>query len=224
MRPHRVGHEGVHPPAVTSYQVSAAYRSEHDGHTLARRFLHRANTVCSRPAPSAPTRCTGRAQNPHPLTFNHQPSNPGDAARATYQRIHSARPRNMPTNSGSRASSSAPPTVSLRRIAEIREASDHDPRANSTGRVTRRDVLCGNENHPSRSAPTRSWPSRCDDPCCRPGFPAHPCRPWYRVQPLSAQPSGLAGGHTPRRRMLGRHHQPVAARIRRPSSGVMVRT
>ena len=32
-----------HTPAVTSYQVSAAYRSEHDGHTLARRFLHRAN-------------------------------------------------------------------------------------------------------------------------------------------------------------------------------------
>ena len=72
-----------HTPAVTNCQVSAAYRSEHDGHTLARRFLHRANTVCSRPAPSAPTRCTGRAQNPHPLTFNHQPSNPGDAARAT---------------------------------------------------------------------------------------------------------------------------------------------
>jgi hypothetical protein len=70
-------------PAVTSCQVSAAYRSEHDGHTLARRFLHRANTVCSRPAPSAPTRCTGRAQNPHPLTFDHQLSNPGDAARAT---------------------------------------------------------------------------------------------------------------------------------------------
>ena len=51
-----------HTPAVISCQVSAAYRSEHDGHTLARRFLHRANTVCSRPAPSAPTRCTGRAQ------------------------------------------------------------------------------------------------------------------------------------------------------------------
>jgi len=36
-------------PAVTSCQVSAAYRSEHDGHTLTRRFLQRANTACSRP-------------------------------------------------------------------------------------------------------------------------------------------------------------------------------
>ena len=70
-------------PAVTTCHVSAAYKSEHDGHTLARRFLQRANTVCCRPAPSTPTRWIGRAQNPAPATFDHQRSNPDHAARLT---------------------------------------------------------------------------------------------------------------------------------------------
>ena len=70
-------------PAVTNCQVSAADKSEHDGHTPARRFLQRANTVCCRPAPSTPTRWIGRAQNPAPATFDHQLSNPDHAARLT---------------------------------------------------------------------------------------------------------------------------------------------
>lgn len=81
----RMRRDGLrHPMAPTAHPggdqlprvVSAAYKSEHDGHTAARRFLQRANTVCCRPAPSTPTRWIGRAQNPVPATFDHERQTP----------------------------------------------------------------------------------------------------------------------------------------------------
>ena len=97
-------------PAVTNCQVSAAYKSEHDGHTLARRFLQRANTACSRPVKSTPTRWIGRAQHPTPATFDQQLSNPDHAARSTSW--PSARPGSAmpaPTGHGSRSAAHSVP-------------------------------------------------------------------------------------------------------------------
>ena len=82
---HRCGMSWWPPahPACTSCQVSRAYRSEHDGHTCARRLLHRVHTTRSRPNSSVPVSWIGWAQNPTDSARRHHDSNPIEDARRT---------------------------------------------------------------------------------------------------------------------------------------------
>ena len=61
--------------------MSREYRSEHDGHTAARRLLQRVNTWCSRPSSSRPAKWIGLAQNPTASTRCHQALKPAELAR-----------------------------------------------------------------------------------------------------------------------------------------------
>ncbi len=64
-----------------SCQMSRAYRSEHDGHAVARRLLHRVRMWCCLPNSSLPAKRIGLAQNPDPSAVFHHVSKPRDVAR-----------------------------------------------------------------------------------------------------------------------------------------------